>query len=156
MCTELRTRAERTPRTPRTGAPRTTDCRFLLRTQRDLARQCGRVQSAFALSSAQTASMEWCEEDMLTLIQAYKSFPVLWNPSDKEYFKKPKKMDAWRDIGAVMDQSESECKRKIISLLSSYRREKAKEKNSTGTGKGKFLNYKYVSHIVGMLFRAKV
>lgn len=32
------------------------------------------------------------------------------------------------------------CKKKMISVLSSYRHEKAKEINSQGTGKGKYDN----------------
>jgi hypothetical protein len=81
--------------------------------------------------------MEWLEGDILGLIEAYKSFPVLWNPAESDYYKKNKKSDAWRDIAMSVGCPEDECKKKIISLLSSYRREKSREKKSTGTGKGK-------------------
>ncbi|KAJ8889576.1 hypothetical protein PR048_009076 [Dryococelus australis] len=30
----------------------------------------------------------------------YKQYPVLWNPIQGEYYKKPRKQDAWREIAA--------------------------------------------------------
>lgn len=57
------------------------------------------------------------------------------------------KSDAWADILSEMGVPENECRDKIVSLLSSYRREKSKSKKSTGTGKGK-LFIKYVSKLV--------
>ncbi|PNF43473.1 hypothetical protein B7P43_G10813 [Cryptotermes secundus] len=77
--------------------------------------------------------MEWSEGDILGLIEAYRSFPVLWNPGEKDYYKKNKKVGC----------PEDDCKRKIISLLSSYRREKSREKKLIGTGKGKL----FIVHI---------
>lgn len=81
--------------------------------------------------------MEWSEESLLNLIDIYKAQPVLWSPTDENYFKKNKKADAWRDISSTIGRSDEECRKKIISLLSSYRREKARIKTSTGTGTGK-------------------
>ncbi|XP_049795812.1 uncharacterized protein LOC126210586 [Schistocerca nitens] len=46
------------------------------------------------------------------------------------------KADAWREISAEMDVSVDQCRKKI-PLLSSYRREKGKLKNSMGSGKGR-------------------
>ncbi|XP_069688648.1 uncharacterized protein [Periplaneta americana] len=80
--------------------------------------------------------MEWSEEEMLGLVEEYKLCPVLWNPSDKDYYKKHKKIDAWRDISTNIGRPEEDCKKKIISLLSSYRREKSRVKKSNRTRKG--------------------
>ena len=81
--------------------------------------------------------MEWSEENLIKLIDAYRNKSLLWDPQHKNHFKKPLKADAWREIGAEMDMSADQCKKKVISLLSSYRREKSKIKSSQGTGKGK-------------------
>jgi hypothetical protein len=77
------------------------------------------------------------EEKMLNLIELYKKKEVLWNPSDPDHFKKYKKEDAWQEISEDFGESAEVCKKKIISLLSGYRREKSKIKQSQGTGKGK-------------------
>jgi hypothetical protein len=51
---------------------------------------------------------------------------MLWKPKDPAYYRKPLKNDAWREIADSMKIHAEECKNKMISLLSSYRRGKAK------------------------------
>lgn len=78
----------------------------------------------------------WSEDKSLELIELYKKKSVLWNPKDPTYFKKPLKNYAWREIADSLGIEADECKNKMISLLASYRREKAKIKKHLGTGKG--------------------
>jgi hypothetical protein len=56
----------------------------------------------------------------------YKNRPVLWKPKDPAYYRKPLQNDAWREIADSMKMGAEECKNKMISLLASCRREKAK------------------------------
>lgn len=81
--------------------------------------------------------MEWSEETLLKLIDAYRKQTILWDPRHKDHYKKHLKADAWREISTDMDICKDECRKKVISLLSSYRREKSKIKSTQGTGKGK-------------------
>lgn len=95
--------------------------------------------SVCSLTSTDTfGKMEWTEENCLHLIDLYRNAAVLWNPSDPNYYKKHLKADAWREVGKAMNLTDEMCKNKMITLLSSFRREKAKVKKSQGTGKGKF------------------
>lgn len=80
----------------------------------------------------------WRNEDCIQLIQEYQLKPVLWNPKNEFYFSKIKKQDAWEEIGKNMKKNTEEIKKKALSLLGSFRREKAKGKKSMGTGKGTF------------------
>lgn len=80
----------------------------------------------------------WRNEDCIQLIQEYQIKPVLWNPTNEFYFSKIKKQDAWEEIGKNMKKNTEEIKKKALSLLGSFRREKAKGKKSMGTGKGTF------------------
>ncbi|KPJ14067.1 hypothetical protein RR48_02668 [Papilio machaon] len=77
----------------------------------------------------------WSEEKAFCLIDAYRVREILWNPQNENYFKKNLKQDAWSEIAKFMTMTVEKCNRKIVSLLSSYRREKLKEKKSKGTGK---------------------
>ncbi|KAJ8867083.1 hypothetical protein PR048_032945 [Dryococelus australis] len=82
------------------------------------------------VDSAHTPSIEYSEEYLLR--ETYKQFPVLWDPIHGEYYKKPRKQDAWREIAATIEVTHEECKNKMSSLLSSLRREKSREKKHKG------------------------
>lgn len=92
----------------------------------------------------------WTEEGLLQLIELYKEHSVLWNPKDLNYFRKEKKIDAWKEIARLSlgHKSEESCKKKIVSLLASYRKERNKEKASQGTGKGKPLFNLFVEYML--------
>ncbi|XP_046976023.1 uncharacterized protein LOC124542132 [Vanessa cardui] len=97
---------------------------------------------------------EWSEDKCLMLIDAYKENTVLWNPIDKDYYKKHLKEDAWAKIGGIMNESGGVCKQKMINLLASYRRARMKIKKSVGTGKGKDEIYEskwYAFKVLGFL-----
>lgn len=65
------------------------------------------------------------------LIKLYEQIPLLWHAKHPQYYNKIKRNDALEQIA-----KENECRKKINSLLSAMRREKAKIKKSFGTGKG--------------------
>ncbi|XP_039282741.1 uncharacterized protein LOC120351020 [Nilaparvata lugens] len=72
--------------------------------------------------------MEMSESSILDMIELYKNRALLWNPAHKNYFRRDLKQDAWDEISGVMGLSVDDCKRKMQSLLSSYRRENLKIK----------------------------
>lgn len=82
---------------------------------------------------------DWTEDECLQLIELYKSKALLWDPKHPKYFKKNLKEESWREIACALgsDRSDVDCKNKIVSLLSSHRREKNKTKQSQSSRKGK-------------------
>lgn len=91
--------------------------------------------------------MDWPEETILKMIEVYKTKGLLWNPKDRNYSKKSLRDEAWQEISNEINVPEEECKRKMNSLLASYRREKSKIKKSKETEKRKFhISIKYLIH----------
>lgn len=90
-----------------------------------------------ATAAEEAVTFTWSEEKVLQLIEVYRSKEILWNPQHENFYKKHLKEDAWMEIANLMETTQEKCYSKMISILSSYRREKAKEKKSKGTGKGK-------------------
>ncbi|KAJ8881991.1 hypothetical protein PR048_018479 [Dryococelus australis] len=79
--------------------------------------------------TARTRRASSCpEENLSRLIETCKQYPVLWNPMDGEYYEKPRKQGAWREIAARIGVTDEERKKKMASLLSFLRREKSREK----------------------------
>lgn len=78
--------------------------------------------------------MEWSNDSVLQLIDAYRIRPVLWNSSDPFYKNKNKKEDAWRELAELLKTDSAEIKKKMQSLLASFRREKQKLKTTSGMG----------------------
>jgi hypothetical protein len=81
--------------------------------------------------------MQWDREKTLLLIDKYRENTILWDPRHEEHYNKLRRNDAWVELANEMDTDAEACKRKVISLLASLRREKAKMKKSTRTGQGK-------------------
>lgn len=73
------------------------------------------------------------------LVKCYESRRLLWDSKNPEYYNKNKREDLWQEISVSMNVSVKELKKKMTSLLGSYRREKSREKKSQITGSGKFL-----------------
>lgn len=71
--------------------------------------------------------MEWSEELCLKLIERYRQNPTLWDPTNKRYKLSKFKIDLWKNIAQEFKCEEGEVKRKIESLLTSYRREMRRE-----------------------------
>ena len=73
------------------------------------------------------------DEKVLDLIEEYRKRPILWDPQNAHYYKTPLKLDAWWEISSVFGFNDTKisvetCKKKIESILASFRREKQKEK----------------------------
>ncbi|XP_067214171.1 uncharacterized protein [Linepithema humile] len=79
--------------------------------------------------------MEWIEEKIIKLITSYKDFELLWNPKHKYYHNKLKKNTAWEEIAKEFNCQVPEIKKKIDSLLSSFRRERMKCITKSGCGR---------------------
>lgn len=92
---------------------------------------------------------EWTEDECLQLIELYKTKALLWDPKHPNYFKKILKEESWREIACELgsDRSDVDCKNKIVSLLSSHRREKNKTKQSESSRKGKVCFFTYLTTI---------
>ncbi|XP_030762475.1 uncharacterized protein LOC115887245 [Sitophilus oryzae] len=78
--------------------------------------------------------MEWSEEKSLCLVGNYKLHRNLWDSRHFDYFKKDVKTRTWNKIGLAVGASPADCKRKIMSLLATYRKEKNKIRTSKKEG----------------------
>nr|CAH7769358.1 unnamed protein product [Callosobruchus chinensis] len=74
--------------------------------------------------------MDWDNEKSLELIELYKMKPEIWQATNKFYYNKLKKQDAWSEIAKNMGTTVDIVKNKLNSLLSSFGREKAKQESS--------------------------
>ncbi|XP_060845202.1 uncharacterized protein LOC132924773 [Rhopalosiphum padi] len=81
--------------------------------------------------------MEWCNDECIRLNHEYQQEEVLWNPKHAFYFSKIKKQDAGEKISKQLNKNPEEIKKKTLSLLGSFRREKAKGKKTMRTGTGR-------------------
>lgn len=66
----------------------------------------------------------WTDSKILSLIEEYKKRPCLWDPSDEYNKVSSKKNQAWQEISCVLHYDVNEIKRKVASLLASFRRER--------------------------------
>lgn len=83
------------------------------------------------------------------LIEEYRLNEVLWDPKNPLYYSKTMKHDAWCSISKKLNKDVEDIKKKILSLQGSFRRERSKIKNSTGTGKGRnFTLYILISILI--------
>lgn len=80
--------------------------------------------------------MRWTETNTVQFIDLYRNQRVLWDPRHPQHYNKIRKHDAWEAIGRSLGCSGDKCKKKMVSLLSAMRREKAKIKKSMGMAKG--------------------
>lgn len=80
--------------------------------------------------------MEWSNEQCLELIDLYEKHPILWDPKNQFYFSKTKKDDAWESISKELNVDTAVVRKKMSSLLGSFRAQRSKCKKSVGTGKG--------------------
>ncbi|PNF25029.1 hypothetical protein B7P43_G06984 [Cryptotermes secundus] len=74
------------------------------------------------------------KEKCLALIRLYKSKEVLWNSKGTNYHNKSIREEAWKDVGDEMKMPVQDLKKKMTTLLASYRKEKSRIKKSHITG----------------------
>lgn len=77
-------------------------------------------------------------EKCRVLIQLYGAKDFLWNSKSPLYHNKSVREDAWKEISSVMNIPVFELKKKMTTLLASYRREKSRIAKSLITGSGKY------------------
>jgi len=88
---------------------------------------------------------DWTNENVLKLIEIYRSKEIIWNPANKNHFNKILKNDAWNEIASELSDNiataftPNDCKNKMVSINAAYRREKMKIRKSVGTGSGKLI-----------------
>lgn len=70
--------------------------------------------------------MEWPNEDTERLIELFRDHPILWNTSVSGFKINAQKCKAWEEIGEIMGQSAGDVRRKMNSLMASFRRERLK------------------------------
>lgn len=80
--------------------------------------------------------MEWSNTQVLQLIDLYKEQECLWNPKHDKHKSKTAKIDAWNQISEQIGSDTVEIKKKIESLLGSFRRERQKCDATYKTGTG--------------------
>lgn len=68
--------------------------------------------------------MEWTDKRSLQLIRLYKENPILWDPSHDQYKFVKKKNDVWKQIARIMKSEVIEIRKKMESLLASFRRQR--------------------------------
>lgn len=86
--------------------------------------------------------MEWSNEKVLTLIEQYRSRPVLWDCKLKEYKDRNKRHDAFSEIAVGFGVKKEEIERKLKNLICHLSREIKKEKDSVKSGSGPDEAYK--------------
>jgi len=79
--------------------------------------------------------MEWDDDLCLKLIRLYRDNPILWDPTNMNYKLSKKKIDIWQNIAVELGCEVPAVKKKIESLLTSYRRELRRE-GTTYSGMG--------------------
>ncbi|XP_044744649.1 uncharacterized protein LOC123306627 [Coccinella septempunctata] len=75
-------------------------------------------------------SSTWCDSKNLQLIEEYRKRPCLWDPSDDYHKNMIRKNEAWNEIGAALECNVTDVKRKMASILASFRRERKRECSS--------------------------
>lgn len=79
--------------------------------------------------------MELLEDISFKLIGEYEKHPLLWQAKHAQDYNKFKKQDAWEEIAEKVNADTDECKKKIASLLLSFRCEISKIKKAEERGR---------------------
>ncbi|XP_063362727.1 uncharacterized protein LOC134651553 [Cydia amplana] len=86
--------------------------------------------------------MDLSKDEVFTLINAYRSQRVLWDTNHKGYFNKHIKTKAWQIVADAVGVDFENAKRKMASLLGSFRREKSRGKRINKNDPTSPLQYK--------------
>ncbi|XP_069696487.1 uncharacterized protein [Periplaneta americana] len=78
--------------------------------------------------------MEWTNQQVLTLIEAYRSYPMLWDPKDPDYKNRIKKKNALASIAQTVQRSPGEVERKLHNIKGQFQRERMKLQRYKASG----------------------
>ncbi|XP_055389975.1 uncharacterized protein LOC129618961 [Condylostylus longicornis] len=76
----------------------------------------------------------WSNEKCLELLDKYEKYPVLWDTKHPNYYSKTIRTENWQKVADYFDTDVANIKRKICSLMGSFRAQKAKGKEIIGEG----------------------
>ncbi|XP_035826724.1 uncharacterized protein LOC101860181 [Aplysia californica] len=79
-------------------------------------------------------SADWDKDRCFRLLEEYENYTELWDTRNDLYYSKSRKNDCWEAISVTMNCHVDEAKRKMESLLASFRREKSKAKKIIALG----------------------
>ncbi|XP_076257093.1 uncharacterized protein LOC143194295 [Rhynchophorus ferrugineus] len=99
----------------------------------------------------------WSNDKLFLLIDLYRERPRLWNPKHSEYKLKTKRNDDWAEIAKILDDNVTDIKKKMESLLTSFRRERQRceDSNRSGSGTGEIYKSKWFAFAKMMFLRDK-
>jgi hypothetical protein len=69
---------------------------------------------------------KWSNDLSIQLIESYKTFECLWNPTHMKYKCRNEKHDAWAKLCETTGTDEAEVKRKMKNLIVQFYRERKK------------------------------
>lgn len=79
--------------------------------------------------------MDWDRNKCILLIEQYKKYPELWTKSHTDHYNKVRKQEVWNNIAEALNcSSVEEVRKKMDSLLASYRRAKLKCRRTIENG----------------------
>lgn len=81
------------------------------------------------------------KKEVLELIDHYRKYPILWDSKNKWHFNKKKKHHAWEAVAKAMNIDSEDAKKKMQSLLGSFRREKIRLKENFNSNPHKNVIY---------------
>lgn len=61
--------------------------------------------------------MDWSNEKYLQMVELYRNFRYLYDPTYGNYKNKLRKEDAWREMATIMKYSREEVKKKMVQIL---------------------------------------
>lgn len=72
----------------------------------------------------------------LKLISLYREKPILWDSTQNDYKNIKKKYDCWTELASEMGADVTSVKKKMDSLLGSFRRERSRQEDTRRSGAG--------------------
>lgn len=76
--------------------------------------------------------MEWSKELTTHLIELFREYRVLWDPTFMDFKNRNKKHDAWTELGAELKTNASEVEKKMRMLIGQFQRELKKGRSGDG------------------------
>jgi hypothetical protein len=99
--------------------------------------------------------MEWSNAVSLRLLDLYREKELLWNLTHADYKSKLKRLDAWCQISQLLGCDQTEVRKKVESLLTSFGRERQKEEMKTGCGPDEAYKSSWFAFKSMLFFRGK-